>query len=144
MKHNEPTDEYDYYCTDCQGIISPKDKVCPHCRADTSEFIEEEEDSFDELDEEISPKKYPALRVIATLYQAIAVVIAIVTLISFLLLLQQPTSNPVFSIGSLVLGMIGVITFLALSEAIKVFIDIEHGIRGITRLLKRRETEEED
>jgi hypothetical protein len=36
------TDEFRYYCIDCQGTIRPTDKICPHCGADTSEFIEED------------------------------------------------------------------------------------------------------
>jgi hypothetical protein len=44
MKPDNSTDEYDYYCTACRGIISPKDRICPHCGADTSEFIEEKEE----------------------------------------------------------------------------------------------------
>jgi hypothetical protein len=132
-------EEYEYFCTDCHGIISPNDKVCPHCGADTSIFIEEE-DSFDALDEEILPKKYPALQIIAVLYQILAVLIAIATLISFII---QLTFNPLFSIISLVVGMIGVITCLAFSEGIKVFIDIEYGIRNITQLLKRPKRDEE-
>ena len=131
--------DYEYYCTDCRGIVSPKDKVCPHCGADTSVFIEEE-DSFDALDDEILPKKNPALQIMAVLYQILAVFVAIATLVSFLF---QLTVNPLFSIGSLVVGMIGVITFSALAEGIKVCIDLEFGIRNIVHLLKRREWDEE-
>lgn len=36
---------YDYYCMDCQGIVKPEDKICAHCGADVSEFIETEEDA---------------------------------------------------------------------------------------------------
>lgn len=48
MEPTIPDDDYEHYCTDCRGIINPNDKVCRHCGADTSEFIEEEDDSFDE------------------------------------------------------------------------------------------------
>jgi hypothetical protein len=50
MKPNVPDDDYENYCTDCRGVINPNDKICPHCGADTSEFIEEEDNSFDEPD----------------------------------------------------------------------------------------------
>ena len=37
--------EYDYYCVDCQALVSPKDKVCANCGADISEIIKEDEDA---------------------------------------------------------------------------------------------------
>ncbi|HJQ70530.1 MAG TPA: signal peptidase I [Blastocatellia bacterium] len=47
----EPDDAYEYYCVDCRGIIAHEDKVCPHCGADTSKFIEEGEDESEEVGE---------------------------------------------------------------------------------------------
>jgi hypothetical protein len=41
MKEND-SDEYDYYCADCSGVIAPEAETCPHCGADTSRFIEKE------------------------------------------------------------------------------------------------------
>jgi hypothetical protein len=48
------------------------------------------------------------------------------------------------AIGFLVAGLIGVVTFLALSEGIKVFIDIEHNTRKIVELFRARERKRED
>jgi RNA polymerase subunit RPABC4/transcription elongation factor Spt4 len=44
MNEEESVSEYDYYCVDCEGAVKPEDKVCPHCGADISEFVEEDEE----------------------------------------------------------------------------------------------------
>jgi hypothetical protein len=36
----DDSDEYEYCCTDCGGVILPEAKTCPHCGADTSSLVE--------------------------------------------------------------------------------------------------------
>jgi len=45
MNETETDSDYDYYCVDCHGLANPQDKVCPHCGADISEIVEENEES---------------------------------------------------------------------------------------------------
>jgi hypothetical protein len=52
MKETDSSDLYQYYCTECRGFIVHEDKICPHCGADTSQFIDEEEDGiFQDVDD---------------------------------------------------------------------------------------------
>ena len=39
MKTND-SDEYEYFCSDCGGVIEPEAETCPHCGADTSSLVE--------------------------------------------------------------------------------------------------------
>lgn len=87
---------------------------------------------------------YPALRVIAALYRGMAVLIAIITIISVAQVLGQDASNSIFSTGSIVVELIGIVTLLALAEGIKVFIDLEHNSRRIIKLLTTRHEDTED
>ena len=80
----------------------------------------------------------------AALYQIIAVVIAVLTLLGLLASFQQSGSIPITIIVSLVIGLIGVVSFLALAEGIKVFIDIEQNTRAIMDLLRARKGNEDD
>jgi hypothetical protein len=50
MEESDSSDLYQYYCTECGGFIVHEDKICPHCGADTSHFIEQEDDVFQEED----------------------------------------------------------------------------------------------
>jgi len=98
----DKTDGSEYYCINCRRSISSHTEVCPYCGADTKAVIEEEEDSFEEDGGAIVVEKYPALRVIATLYQVIAILIGILTLIGFLLSVQS--STPLIMVVSLAVG----------------------------------------
>lgn len=128
MNPAEPDNEDVYYCTDCGGRLTPEDKVCPHCGADTSEFIDEETAAR-------FAEKYPALRTISTLFKALAVINALGTLILVLSLLSSYAS-PIAVIGTLWFGVLSTVLFLAVGESIKVAIDIEHATRTIVELLK--------
>lgn len=39
----DDSDEYEYCCSDCGGVIAPEAETCPHCHADTSDLVEKEE-----------------------------------------------------------------------------------------------------
>ncbi|MBA2702909.1 MAG: hypothetical protein H0U60_03540 [Blastocatellia bacterium] len=79
--------------------------------------------------------KYPALRSIGTVYQIFAGVIALVTLVAIVLFRQ----SGLVVIICLVTGLAAVISFLALAEGIKVFVDIEHNTRTIIARLEARD-----
>lgn len=127
----------DVPCPTCGARCFPEEKICPNCGIDIDQVAAE-------TARQIPARKYPALRVIAGLYQIIALVIAFLALIGFLLSFQQSASTPVIAILSLVVGLIGVVSFLALSESIKVFVDVEQNTRTIVELLQARQTEERE
>jgi hypothetical protein len=127
----------DVPCPNCGGRCFPEEKICPSCGVDIDQVAAD-------IERHIPARKYPALRVIAGLYQIIALVIALLALIGLLISLQQSASTPVIAVLCLVIGFIGVVSFLALSESIKVFIDVEHNTRTIVNLLQARQTEDRD
>ena len=127
----------DVPCPNCGARCFPEEKICPSCGVDIDQVAAE-------IERQIPTRKYPALRVIAGLYQFIALVIAFLALVGLLLSFQQSASTPVITLLCLVVGFIGVVSFLALSESIKVFIDVEQNTRTIVELLQARQSEESD
>jgi hypothetical protein len=75
-------------------------------------------------------KKYPALRTIAGIYSVFAWIIGIVAvIIAIYFYSQNQTMGLTIGIPSLVVGALLVLGLLAVSESIKVFIDIEENTR---------------
>jgi predicted ATP-dependent serine protease len=125
---NEDTE---YVCGECGAKVSKDDKVCPKCGGDISEIEGQKPASENELKRS---KRYPALRTIASAYRALAWVVAIIAIIVFLIGLKELFGNRISIGGPLLLysiigGGVGVLSFLATSESIKVFIDIEANTR---------------
>jgi len=88
--------------------------------------------------------KYPALRVISGIYKAIAIIVGIGALIALFYGLSQldggyraRATGTSIIISSLISGIIGVIAFLAISEIIKLFIDLEENSRKQIALLNK-------
>lgn len=73
--------------------------------------------------------KYPALRTISAVYKIFAWVIGIVTLMIVIIALDKGDIGITISLISIVIGGLFVLGVLAVSESIKVFIDIEHNTR---------------
>jgi len=120
----------DYPCPRCGARCFPEEVTCPSCGVDINQAASEVERYRPAL-------KYPALRTIATVYQIFAVAIGVVTLIAVIVSLRQ---SALIAILSLIVGLTAVVSFLALSEGIKVFVDIEHNTRTMVALLEARET----
>lgn len=87
--------------------------------------------------------KYPALLVISGIYKALAKIAGIVACIAILYgLIQLPGYDSERAMGisiiisSLIFGIVGIISFLAISEIIKLFIDLEDNSRKQIDLLK--------
>lgn len=89
--------------------------------------------------------KYPALRVIAVIFKVLAVLIAIGGLIGALAGLVQMSGNTygaaatggMILLISLLYGGLGCIYMFAVSEGIRVFIDIEGNSRLTNELLRK-------
>jgi hypothetical protein len=127
----------DVPCPNCGARCFPEEKICPSCGVDIDQVAAE-------VEGQTPVWKYPAVRVIASLYQIIALVIALLALMGLFFSFQQSAGTPVIAVLCLVIGFIGVVSFLALSEGIKVFIDVERNIRTIVQLLQARQNEESD
>lgn len=84
-------------------------------------------------------KRYPALRTIAGIYMAYAVIIGLILIImTFKYLIEKEW---LIALSILIVGSILILVFIALSEFIKVFLDIEHNTR---RALKSDILEKEE
>lgn len=81
------------------------------------------------LKTDVVKERYPALRFISGLYRILAWLIGIATVIAFFYMLSQGQMGIPIGIGILIGGSILFVTFLAIAEGIKVFIDIEHNTR---------------
>ncbi len=88
--------------------------------------------------------KYPALRTISGIYKVLAIIIGIGAMIALMVgfsLLGQgyrsKSTGTSLIISSLISGTIGVIAFLAISEILKLFIDLESNSRKQISLLNK-------
>ena len=91
---------------------------------------ETSDENQDEEQKGIVGKKYPALRTIAGIYSVFAWIIGIVAvIIAIYFYSQNQTMGLTIGIPSLIVGALIVLGLLAVSESIKVFIDIEENTR---------------
>lgn len=88
--------------------------------------------------------KYPALKVISGIYKAIAILVGIGAFIALAYGMNQLETGyrakaigTILIVSSLISGIIGVIAFLAISEIIKLFIDLEENSRKQIALLNK-------
>jgi hypothetical protein len=80
--------------------------------------------------EKSTDKRYPALRTIAGIYSVSAWIIGIIAvIIAFYFYSQNQNMGLTIGLPSLVVGALIVLALLAISESIKVFIDIEENTR---------------
>ncbi len=72
--------------------------------------------------------RYPTLRTIAGVYMVLAWIIGIATIITMLYFLAD-SDMPIFGLVSLIVGGLLALGLAAISESIKVFLDIEYNTR---------------
>ena len=123
----------DYVCSECGASVSDTDMVCPKCGADISEIEEDiEEDQIEIKDKDKT--KYPALSTISGAYKFLAWFSAFIAVLLALSVLSHidDDNRIIYAIISLVTGVILCISFLAISEIIRLFIDIEKNTRMFT------------
>lgn len=93
--------------------------------------------------EEPTSKRYPALRVISTIYRILAYLSAVGGIIGVMVGISKMSERYGGAAGgtilllSLLYGAIAFITFLAIAEAIHVFIDIEENTRHTSTVLRK-------
>jgi len=137
-KEFHPDESESFTCSDCGADVSIDDKVCPKCGADLSEIEEEGQPPSSHVE-----TKYPALRIIAGILKALAILIGIAAIIGLLYGLSQldkgylaKASGIRAIISSLATG-ITVLILLAFSEIIKLFIDLEGNSRKQISILNQ-------
>ena len=116
---------------------------------DVNEVLEvktesEQKESAQQITSVSEETKYPALRVISGIYKALAIIIGIGAFIALVYGISQleggysaRATGTSLIISSLISGIIGVIAFLAISEIIKLFIDLEDNSRKQITLLNK-------
>ena len=131
----------DYVCSECGASVSATDTVCPKCGADVSEIEEDIKEEQIEIKDK-DKTKYPALSAISGAYKFLAWLSAFISiLISISLFLQANYEGGyIGAVISFGVGIILFISFLATSEIIRLFIDIERNTRIFTN--NQGETEE--
>lgn len=86
--------------------------------------------------------KYPALRIISVVYKILAIIFAVAAIIGLFVGLSKldhrytKELGIIISLYSVFVGFFLVVTFLAVSEGIKLFIDIEENTRKMWQKLK--------
>jgi len=73
--------------------------------------------------------KYPALRIISGIFKVLGWIIALISVISTFYFLSEEDGIQFLAIASILGGGILTLSFLSISEIIKVFIDIEENTR---------------
>jgi Zn finger protein HypA/HybF involved in hydrogenase expression len=143
-----PTNPEPYECNACGADASVDANFCPNCGADISE-VDEVDDSAEAQNTEsvnlVVQNKYPALQIISTIFKVLAVIAAIAGLIGALVGLGEMAGNTygataaggVIVLVSLLYGGLGCIYMLAISEGIRVFIDIEANTNLTNKLLRK-------
>jgi hypothetical protein len=130
-----------YECDACGADVSFEDNVCPNCGADISEVDDNVADDNGGSGNPVIQTKYPALRVISVIFKVLAVIAAMAGLIGALVALSGNTNGSaaggIIVLLSLLYGGIVCIYLLAISEGIRVFIDIEENSRLTNELLKK-------
>lgn len=133
-------------CPKCGAVIGENDKFCKKCGTKLlSNSLEEYTGGGP-----TTQQKYSALRTIAAFCKVMAYIWLIGSIIFGIIsigeiaaekmfLLPAPKNLSIFLsiVGSVVSGVIGFIIFLAASETIKLFIDIEENTRLTNDLLRR-------
>jgi len=124
-------------CLKCNEKVEDQFDVCWNCgcdRSGNSALDQEEKSALKEIKSEIaledSRSKYPALRTIAGVYSLFAFIVGLLAIISgAIYLLKAGESGLILAIAIVIIGALVVLGLLALSESIKVLIDIEYNTR---------------
>lgn len=75
--------------------------------------------------------RYPALRTIAGVYMVLAWIIGIIAIITTFYFLSE-NGMQIFALVSLIVGGLLALALAAISESIKVFLDIEYNTRKVS------------
>ncbi len=132
------------HCGNCKAVVHSQDTKCWKCETElvgiehSNEKIDTPEDSMNP----ISESKYPALRTISGFYQFLAIIVGLGSALGLgygigLFNEYGKAAGTAIIIYALIMGLIGVITLLAISEGIKLFIQIEDNTNKQNSLLTK-------
>ncbi len=101
---------------------------------DTLRTEEKQEDKFKETETNnqfvsIGSERYPALRTIAGFYNALARIVGVIAVIMVVYYATKGNAGVITAVVTLIVGALSVLGILAVSESIKVVIDIEYNTR---------------
>jgi Ca2+/Na+ antiporter len=125
-------------CPKCGESIEDSFDACWNCgsgkdgsqTSNPKEFLKiKKENKRKKKDEDL---RYPVLKTISGIYRILALIVAILSVIGFIVSLfhlREPFLGIPLLIGSLIGGAISVISLWAISEVIDIFIDIERNTR---------------
>ena len=145
---------FDYNCPNCfhKYLVGGGVYVCPKCgqennvEQDSIPVTEKPEtdstgDSIETRLEEYFHEKYPALRTITGFYKFLAYGVGVVAIISFIVGFvtiidsatdfYDPKLGAILMLGSVVVGSITVITLLATSEGIMLFVNMANDLSEV-------------
>jgi len=142
-------------CVKCGERIEEQFDSCWKCGTDRTGAVAVKPEVIREVKEEVEQhepvkkheptknteqSRYPALRAICGVYSFLAWVVGIVTAIGAVacFLSEQPgAARLIAGVAVIVIGVVMVVTLLALSESIMVFLDIEENTRETASTVKR-------
>ena len=127
----------DFRCSKCGAKNRENNVTCWKCSIEFKEIIEVDKFSYLGGDQEIETEgeavvkseKYPALRTISGMYMFIAWIVGVGSFI--LLIFGFFLMEISLIISSLIVGFIGVVSMLAISEIIKLFMNIANDVNKI-------------
>lgn len=137
-----------WICKKCKEEIEDQFEVCWNCGSDKKgavalnkdgqvteyaleNFNKDKQVNKNEL--ESSKSKYPALRTIVVICKVFAFIIGIAAVIIAIVCISQGQAGAMTGIIFLLIGALIVIGLIAVSELIKVFIDIEYNTRQASK-----------
>jgi hypothetical protein len=134
-------------CTNCGKPVSSEAENCIHCKQTMTKTVPTTNDSASvtaELsdlhnmlgDAKIDRYRYPALRFIAGVYLVLSV-LAVICAFVVGVLIGEKLGAP-WGILYFIITLFFALLILAISESIKVFLDIEYNTRTFASELKRR------
>lgn len=139
MNDFEKSQEDEWICSKCGATVSDDDSVCPKCGADVSEIEDEDENNYSKNNSSYhsKPVKYRYLKIASNICKALAslsVIAAIIgTIWGFVLFFSPSSLSPRFGLTiilySIIGGFLNFIFWMAVSELIILFIDIELNTR---------------
>ena len=127
----------DFRCSKCGAKNRENNVTCWKCSIEFKEIIEVDKFSYLGGDQEIETEgeavvkseKYPALRTISGMYMFIAWIVGVGSFI--ILIFGFFLMEISLIISSLIVGFIGVVSMLAISEIIKLFMNIANDVNKI-------------
>ena len=139
MNDLEKSQEDEWICSKCGATVSDDASICPKCGADVSEIEDEDEKYCYKNNSSYHSKsvRYRYLKIASTTCKILAYLSGIATIIGaiwgFVILFSpnslSPRSGLLIILYSVVGGVLNFIFWMAVSELIMSFLDIEHNTR---------------